>query len=544
MKRNLILLMMIIASVISCEKADRSGSLIKNTNGEYAILFRSQSTKAVATTISGNHYDDFSLFTWNSNGDLVMNPYLVKASGVGEYQYDEVDGQELKYFKRTADNYYFLGIIPSDHTMSKSGDEVTVEDLVSFTVDDNRASGTIEADSKEEFLFGSKTVPRVSYGSPVLLSLNHGNAILWLGFKSDRDDTQILDYVPRVQGVPAYSDTTDTWINLKRGSNVDGSATKLKGPNETSYTTATPLPTSLVNEIKSYYSINSGDPGDYDLHMGSSVWPSNEVRQLRIVKTIPTAYKMNVETPNGTVVAVFDGFKYLKDNGYEIKPADSGGKPDVWNYVLIDAFVNGSAYTVVGLNATGVSYSNPNYTIVEHPEVPSMPGLPGTRVFSADRQLGIDSKYHYIHKAHTTQANATLTLGESSINWSNRLTSSDAIVFALPAMTTLESTKFSPSTFYAIPGDPDLNYLVVKLSYVYNGTSVYDIRVPIKLPDEGLVAGKYYRYTINITSISDGGTTQSNALDEKDEIDTANYPIEVIIQPSQYTEGANEIIVI
>ena len=70
----------------------------------------------------------------------------------------------------------------------------------------------------------------------------------------------------------------------------------------------------------------------------------------------------------------FNGWKYLQDNGYDIQPATSGGKSDVWNYVLIDAFVNGSAYTVVGLNPWD-SNAAPQYTIVEHEAVPAVPGV-------------------------------------------------------------------------------------------------------------------------------------------------------------------------
>ena len=31
----------------------------------------------------------------------------------------------------------------------------------------------------------------------------------------------------------------------------------------------------------------------------------------------------------GIVMDFFDGFKYLKDNGYDIQPGNTGGKPDV-----------------------------------------------------------------------------------------------------------------------------------------------------------------------------------------------------------------------
>ena len=133
----------------------------------------------------------------------------------------------------------------------------------------------------------------------------------------------------------------------------------------------------MVNEIKSYYTVDGGDAGDYDLHMGNSVWPSATIKKLRVVKEIPEAYKMKV-TMYGTdkTMEFFNGFKYLQDNGYDIQPANSGGKPDVWNYILIDAFVNGSAYTVVGLNWGGDANSTPQYTIVHHEAVEGHDEIP------------------------------------------------------------------------------------------------------------------------------------------------------------------------
>ena len=86
----------------------------------------------------------------------------------------------------------------------------------------------------------------------------------------------------------------------------------------------------MVNEIKSYYSIDGGDPGDYDLHLGATVWPSNVIKKLRVVKEIPVEYKMTVDIHGeGIFMDFFDGFKYLKDNGYDIQPRNSGGKPAI-----------------------------------------------------------------------------------------------------------------------------------------------------------------------------------------------------------------------
>lgn len=545
---TLLALIMVILNQ-SCVKFEGSNNPSEstriNTAGEYAILFGNvPATKAEVTSLAGNGYDTFKLFTWNSNNEIVMNPYLVSATGVGEYAYDGTDGQELKYFSNVASSYDFIGIVPTTHTMTLNNNSVTVEGIESFVVDDNRVSGTLSADSPEEFLWSYKRVEKSQYGSTVELPFNHGNALIYLGFSSDRNDTEIIDYAPAVQETPEVPEVvtiTDTWFNLNRSSNTVGSATKLKGPGETAYTDDAALPDNLVAEIKSYYSVNNSAAGDYDLHMGNSVWPSGEIRQLRIVKEIPAAYALNVEHANGETTTFFDGFKYLKDNGYDIQPRNSGGKPDVWDYVLIDAFVNGTAYTVVGLNGTS-SVSNPQHTTETTPGTPAVPGrdaISGVRLFSADA-----TPTYCTHVAHTTVADAHVS--STGMTYDNRTTSNNVVTFSLPQTTTLNSTpKWSATTFYAVPGDEDFNYIVVKLSYIYNGATVYDVRVPIELPAGGLVAGKYYKYEIYITSTGNGVIDADEAVTGEDDIEISSNPvISVKLLDLGYTEGANQKITI
>ena len=529
----------------SCLKVDNnfSNSLV-NTKGEYAILFSNPVTKAQVTSVSGTGYDEFSLFAWNSINDTIMNPYSVVANGVNSYQYENVSGQELQYFKNVSSWYDFIGIIPTDHTMILKDGSLSVKNVTAFTVDDERVekavnltdtlywSAGLAVESPEEFLTAYKRVAKADYGNVVELPFKHQNALIFLGFSSDKTDTKIIDYVPGVEEVQAHIDTTDIWINLKRGTNVDGSPTKLKGPGESTYTNNAALPAELVSEIKSYYSINDSDPGDYDLHMGNTAWPSTEIRKLRVVKPIPTEYKINFETPNGSIVTVFDGFKYLKDNGYDIQPRTSGGKPDVWDYALLDAFVNGTAYTVVGASIGGSSFSNPEYTTIDYPFIPGREEISGIRVFSAN----FDNS-QYLHIPHTLTADATIDVNGCIL--SNRVTTDNVIQFSLPVNTTLsEIPVWSSTTFYALPGDINFNFIVVKLSYIYNGITTYDVRVPIDFPTGGLQPGKYYKYELYITSTANGTNDPDEASDEKDEITIEDNPIiQVRLVESGYTQG-------
>jgi hypothetical protein len=63
------------------------------------------------------------------------------------------------------------------------------------------------------------------------------------------------------------------------------------------------------------------------------------------------------------------------------------------------------------------------------------------------------------------------------------------------------------------------------------------VRVPLKLPVGGLVAGKYYHYIINITSTGNGTNNPGEAEGDKDEIDIVDNPIVVTVTTTDYTVG-------
>ena len=271
------------------------------------------------------------------------------------------------------------------------------------------------------------------------VNLDFKHALSWIQFRGEVINANIKwakvkqisfgeyrDSIPGVAPVaeiPAYDDTTDTWVNLKRSYSAVGSATKLKGPGESTYTNAAALPDELVAEIKSYYTIDNGTAGNYDLHMGNSVWPSATLKQLRVVKDIPAAYDLAVEMTGGEVMHFFNGWKYLQDNGYDIQPATSGGKPDVWNYVLIDCFVNGAAYTVVGLNCWDTNAA-PQHTIEHHDAVPGVPGVDpvpasGSEGLFVDGTLCIPTKDTITvtpYAAYGTQKDTTLNYVSAQVD--------------------------------------------------------------------------------------------------------------------------------
>ena len=113
MVRKLFLLISSLIVLMSCDKivtgptvvimnGGTPGSYVVPTNdsGEFGIVFGQYSPATKANAISNyadTHYNDFSLFTWNSNNEMVMNPFLVSSNAQG-YYYEGVNNQELQYF--------------------------------------------------------------------------------------------------------------------------------------------------------------------------------------------------------------------------------------------------------------------------------------------------------------------------------------------------------------------------------------------------------------------------------------------------------------
>ena len=397
MKKLFTILVSVLLILASCTRIE---DVTKNvTYNDTEILFNTNTSTTKAIVEGTEMVDNFGVYGWVVPGTYTGDGgYLMKNA---EYEKTGNAANGGMYYWPKSDNNANIGVIFTAYSKFSSDATLTAKDSLLITVPTLTQTLINNPSDFNDVLWAQTKVNHHQDGNVdaeherVTLTFKH--ALSWLQFNASVVDNSAIKYVkiksvkfshytagqpaveyqPAVEAVPAYDDTTDTWINLKRSSNVIGSATKLKGPGESAYTNAAALPEELVNEIKSYYTVDGGDAGDYDLHMGNSVWPSATIKKLRVVKEIPEAYKMKV-TMYGTdkTMEFFNGFKYLQDNGYDIQPANSGGKPDVWNYILIDAFVNGSAYTVVGLNWGGDANSTPQYTIVHHDAVEGHDEIP------------------------------------------------------------------------------------------------------------------------------------------------------------------------
>ena len=574
-----IITMLMVA--VSCAKLDASYDsdyTLTNNNGEYAILFSNPSnfTKAVVNPTSSKGYDEFSIYSWNSNGDTIMNPFVVQADGADDYVYDGVNGQQLQYFKNNANSYSFIGVIPTTDTILQNG-TVTVG-VESFTVDDKKVEGNgVKADSPKEFLYAYADVAKANYSANVSLPFKHGNALLYLGFISDDANTEILDYTPTIPEVPASPGTPDTETYTKKTTKfidelVVGNEVQVAigfyGTNSPKLTENNPNPL--------YVGTNNTTNGwlskDWLLSIKDAVnsqfvyYRLNQVNNSTSKTETTEDWESAASNKNIFMMKLADGvdkaaFAAGNDafwNALVAHEADwVGGSPampfkqmfaqayaDGWRVIRINVSDANASQVLVFLSSN-IEASTQVCTITPGtpatPGSPEVPGIDGIRVFSAQT----DANDGYAKIAHTATADATIS--STGPAFSNRVTNNNAITFSLlenkvPVGTTEADAAYSPTTFYAIPGDAGLTHFVVKVSYEYKGTKVYDVRVPITLPAAGLEAGKYYKYIINITSTGNGTNNPAEADPESENVDIVDNPIKVIIDHTDYTDGHTQII--
>ena len=405
MKKLLTILVSAMILFAGCAKVEDLSMRDANLN-RTEIVFNTTATSTRAIVDTTGMIDNFGVYGYVVPGTYSVNGgYLMKNA-----EYDK-DGNAVSgsYYWPVSDNNTGIDFIFTAY--SQYVDAPTWEnDTLKLAVPALTQALIDDPDGFNDVLWAQTQYDhhQNSVATQERVTLEFKHALSWLQFRGEVINPNIKwvkvkqiafgEYIPGTPAIagtpevpyqPAVYDTTDTWINLKRSYSAVGSATKLKGPGESTYTNAAALPDALVNEIKSYYTIDNGTAGDYDLHMGNSVWPSATLKQLRVVKDIPAAYDLAVEMAGGDIMHFFNGWKYLQDNGYDIQPATSGGKPAVWDYVLIDAFVNGAAYTVVGLNCWD-SNAKPNYTVEEvSPEVPYQAGTPDIPATPATSSEGV-----------------------------------------------------------------------------------------------------------------------------------------------------------
>ena len=383
MKKLIISLISAIVLLGACTKIEDTAVTGNLRTGE--ITFSTNNGANTKAIVDGTDMQDhFGVYGYVVPGTYSTNGgYLMKNA---EYEETGIAANGASYYWPKSDNNEGIDFIFTAYSQFVDA-PVWENDVLKVSVPALTQAIIDNPDDFNDVLYAQTSVNhhQNALGADEKVALNFNHALSWIQFRGEVANNTAAKWVkiksvkfelwqegqeevlanPGQEYIAPYDEITDTWVNLKRSYSAVGSATKLKGPGETTYTNAAALPDELVAEIKSYYSINNGDAADYDLHMGNSVWPSNELKALRVVKAIPEDYDLAVEMTGGETMHFFNGWKYLQDNGYDIQPATSGGKPAVWDYVLIDCFVNGAAYTVVGLNPWD-SNAAPQHTVVHH----------------------------------------------------------------------------------------------------------------------------------------------------------------------------------
>lgn len=451
-----------------------------NGQGQSAIAFEKYSsgqTRAIANSNSGTGYDEFKFYGWNSN-ETVIGGYDVSFVSPG-WTYVGINDQELKYFDNFINEYEFIGIIPKDITQSYNNGKVTVTGVEAFTVDnpyepETNASGT---DTPKEFLYSYTSVPKANYSQGVGMNFVHGNSKVYLGFTSDDDQTEIIDYYPgtttyKIKGKPfsalgpstiaiAISDEDMEYINDKYTSTGGWISSGYSNDNEVTGDLETNMWTWLLQKYPSLRTINLQNWGNYT--------GNENMRLIHIIR---------------------DG------NNYK-----------AW-------FINRGNTQLQPITTTGVS------------GIVVLPAVITTGTYN--RALG-----YYPTEATAVISSAgctyTTTKEEQRINLS------------IPTGKIGTTAAKSPTVLFAIPNNSNETGFTVKFSFIYRGTRVYDARVWIPAEDVRWEQGKYYTYIINIKGRGNGNPDPNNIeADDPTIPDVAStFPITVTVNVTDYINGGS-----
>ena len=506
MKKLFTLILTIILLTVGCAKVEDMYVRNANLNGT-EIVFNTHNSVTKAIVEGTSMVDTMGVYGYVVPGDYSANGGYLMKNG----QYDEngeaVDGP---YYWPKSDNHTGIDFIFTAYsqyvtapTWENDTLKLAIPALTQALIDDpDNFNDVLWAQTQYNHHQNS-----VAEHERVILEFKH--ALSWLQFRGEVINSNVKwvkvkqiafgEYRDSIPGNPGqeyiapYNDTTDTWINLKRTTNVIGSGCEIKGPGESSYTSQD-IPAALLAEIKSYYAVDGRDPGDYSLNLSAGTgspkrnydWDPdngypNIIKKLRVIKDIPEEYKIKVTMyGTDTVMEFFNGWKYLQDNGYYTQPASNGGKPAVWDYILLDAYGktedNVYKYTVVGLNWGGDSNSKPQYTIVENPGQEYIAPTPGTPACGSE---GL-----YVDGLLCLPTKDTITLTPTA-------------TYSTQKDTTLNYVKAQVDTIFTNDHIILGNALVIPQAVPQNITIVFDICIANPNGDEVIFTDRKITRTIN-----------------------------------------------
>ena len=570
----------VLTIITSCAKFDSTyRGNPTNNKGEYAIVFSNGNraiTKSIADPSTTHDYTSFEVYAWQDGTATAWSPYTVSKSG-NEWKYDETTGQELQYFDRNAAKYDFLGVITGGNIAPANGSiALNVTGINAFENNDD------ETATPDELLWAQATVEKSAYDSEVALTFNHANAKMYVGFVSDRNDTQILDYTPTIPEVPANPGTPDTETYTKKTTKfidelVAGNEVQVAigfyGVSSPKLTETQPNPLYVgsdntsngwlsktwllsikdaVNSQFVYYRLNAVANSTSKTETTEDWESAASNKNIFMMKLADGVDKAEFAAGNDVFATALKAHQTDWVGG---SPAESfwamfeQAYADGWRVVRINVSDANASQVLVFLSSN-IEASTQVCTITPGtpatPGTPEIPGINGIRVFSVSTDA-VSGKN--IRTAHTTEASAVLTSTCVLTQTANSGDGADSnITFVKPAAAVSQVADFdavtentaitwSPTVWYALPvANPDNGY-VVKFSYTYNGVNYYDARVHIPATDSAFEQGKYYRYVICIGNKTNGSTDPNEATTDKDEVDTDSLPIRFTVYAQSYSNG-------
>ena len=553
---------------------------VTNTNGQYIIggYINGQTTRSFTRSMlhegEGASYDNFTLYVYTPDS-TIMNPYHGVFSG-NTWGYTE----NLKYFDNFVSEYGFIGIIPesANQTYDESNHSVTVE-ANAFTVENENSEGYTDT---KEILYATTNVSKENYPNGATLSFNHANAKVYLKFKSNDPNTQIIDYSPYNPGSPEVPATSGTITTETRQSkvidelvagNIVGwpyavdanlSSTQAnnfynginrENNNGQDWLAANWL-SSLANDVNSqfeYYDENGNKinpdntswkwPIDNTLAQGAT---SNNKKNKIFFKLKDSVNKEDFANGNDVFWNTLCEHENDWSNGSaSLKDIFKKSYDEGWRVIRIGYISNwNSSGQSVGTCVWLVNNTQMTLTVTTitggteyQPAVPAT-GKEGIIVLPAISELqdGTDA----ILSNYPTNANITVSVGNPLVWESTDFNNS--FIFTKPEGTLGTNTIKSPTTWFTFPkvsnNIGNLGF-TVKFSFIYKGVTVYDARIYIPSNQCNWEEGKYYEYIININGRGNGHDTivDPNGIDPIIENPILNeITVNPIINPYIYGE--------
>ena len=492
------------------------------------VVFKQTRTAAIETTDIINEYDEFSLFTWNTDS-VVMNNYN---GTINNNTYIWGYKEAKKYFDNNAPKYSIIGIIPYNGNLTLKNDKSIDVSLEDFTTEGYTPN---EKKYKNEFIVAKTEVEKANYSQGATLNFYHQNSIVRVKFETNSgNNLEILDFTPYVPEVPASSGT----VVEKQSKMFD----ELVAGN----TVGWPY---LVGTENSTY---SGSAGTYMNYQGSNA-STARITNARLAELMPLVNAQFIYTDeNGNNVSNVDWVKGVeKKNTVFLKFADGvdtdaflAGNDAFWTNLTEEEKTAMQNWYTSGIRVARINQiGDGNYFVwgmlnnqmtvtVISGATPYQPasGKKGIVVLPAtsDLQTGKDAQLSTFPSIVTANV---------SLNGVTYTTNSTVAEVIFTKAGNVAYSIYSPTNWYTFPVQHVENFgFTIKFSYTLNGVTRYDARVFVPAVKCNWQAGKWYDYVIKVNTNKFGKADPSEA-DPTDPKIEDEYPITITTTIDQYSAG-------